>query len=191
MAAFALSGLQKSHAHGQNRARFSPLAPLGLRNPHKIMRARTVPSPLWGEGEGEGKHAALRGIPFTLCFLLFCSDRTRERARVVHRHHPCNPGSRPGKLPLRCPRRFFLQAIGSGAMQHPCNARPEPASLRVPPALRKHVANFQPDPPHLTFSAKFRLPDGGFRLIRPTEKSCTWAKQGALFPLAPRGRGSG
>ncbi|MPQ49512.1 hypothetical protein GBC03_21600 [Citrobacter telavivensis] len=47
----------------------------------------------------------------------------------------------PGNFVLR----LFLQAIGSGATQHPCFARPEPASLRVPPALRKHVGNFQPD----------------------------------------------
>ena len=39
-------------------------------------------------------------IPFTLCSLLFCRDRTRERARVVHCHPPGDPGSRPGKSPL-------------------------------------------------------------------------------------------
>ncbi|MDU6687000.1 MAG: hypothetical protein E6470_25850, partial [Enterobacteriaceae bacterium] len=33
-------------------------------------------------------------IPFTLCSLLFYSDRTRERARVARRHHPGDPGSR-------------------------------------------------------------------------------------------------
>jgi hypothetical protein len=64
------------------------------------MRAQSVPSPLRGEGKGEGKHAALVTIPFTLCSLLFCSARTRERARVVHRHHPGDLGSRPGKSPL-------------------------------------------------------------------------------------------
>ncbi|MGY6027327.1 hypothetical protein ACUY4Q_000216 [Phytobacter sp. AG2a] len=31
-------------------------------------------------------------------------------------------------------------------MQRPCNARPEPASLRVPPALRIRFVDFQPDP---------------------------------------------
>ncbi|PWF50443.1 hypothetical protein BHT19_0005480 [[Kluyvera] intestini] len=45
------------------------------------MRARTVPSPLWGEGQGEGGNAALMAISFTLCSLLFCRHRTRERAR--------------------------------------------------------------------------------------------------------------
>ncbi len=64
------------------------------------MRARAVPSPHRGEGQGEGKYAALRGIPFTLCFLLFCRSRTRERARVVHRHRRGDPGSQPGKSPL-------------------------------------------------------------------------------------------
>ncbi|EFE07626.1 hypothetical protein CIT292_09514, partial [Citrobacter youngae ATCC 29220] len=34
--------------------------------------------------------------------------------------------------------------------KRPCKARPEPASLRVLPALRKHVGNFQPDQPRLT-----------------------------------------
>ncbi|GJL33940.1 hypothetical protein TUM17576_07600 [Enterobacter hormaechei] len=33
-------------------------------------------------------------IPFTLCSALFYNDSTRERARVAHRHHPGNPGSR-------------------------------------------------------------------------------------------------
>ncbi len=52
-----------------------------------------------------GEHAALRGIPFTLCSLLFCNTRTCERARAVHRHRPGDPGSRPGKSPLaRCIR---------------------------------------------------------------------------------------
>ncbi|AUO65595.1 hypothetical protein FOT72_03570 [Citrobacter amalonaticus] len=49
-------------------------------------------------------------------------------------------------MSLRDTLRLFLQAIGPGATQHPCFARPEPASLRVLPALRKHVGNFQPDP---------------------------------------------
>ena len=57
------------------------------------MRARTVPSPLWGEGQGEGENAALMVIPFTLCSLLFNSARTRERARAAHRHRPGDPGS--------------------------------------------------------------------------------------------------
>ncbi|RSB18191.1 hypothetical protein EGK65_00275 [Citrobacter farmeri] len=48
-------------------------------------------------------------------------------------------------MSLRDTLRLFLQALGSGATQHPCFAPPEPASLRVPPALRKHVGNFQPD----------------------------------------------
>ncbi|TRL71460.1 hypothetical protein FMM65_10970 [Citrobacter youngae] len=55
---------------------------------------------------------------------------------------------------LRNTLRLFLQATGPGAMQRPCKARPEPASLRVLPALRKHVGNFQPDQPtsnHLYF----------------------------------------
>ncbi|ATX95355.1 hypothetical protein AM349_04300 [Citrobacter freundii] len=42
-------------------------------------------------------------------------------------------------------------------MQRPCKTHPEPASLRVLPALRKHVGNFQPDQPtpgHLDFLFK-------------------------------------
>ena len=35
------------------------------------------------KGKGEGKHAALRVIPFTLYSLLFYRSRTRERAKVV------------------------------------------------------------------------------------------------------------
>ncbi|AUZ69550.1 TPA: hypothetical protein JDY45_04735 [Citrobacter freundii] len=60
-------------------------------------------------------------------------------------------------MPLRGPLRLFLQATGPGAMQRPCKTRPEPASLRVLPALRKHVGNFQPDQPtpgHLDFLFK-------------------------------------
>ncbi|RDT51994.1 hypothetical protein DXF93_23730 [Escherichia coli] len=33
-----------------------------------------------GEGQGEGENVALVVMPFTLCALLFCRDRTRERA---------------------------------------------------------------------------------------------------------------
>ncbi|HAU6420933.1 TPA: hypothetical protein JD893_05065 [Citrobacter freundii] len=50
--------------------------------------------------------------------------------------------------------RLFLPAPGSGARKRPCKTRPEPASMRVLPALRKHVGNFQPDQPtpnHLRF----------------------------------------
>ncbi|TCC84672.1 hypothetical protein EY915_00250 [Citrobacter braakii] len=57
-------------------------------------------------------------------------------------------------MPLRGPLRLFLQATGPGARKLPCKTRPEPASLRVLPALRKHVGNFQPDQPtphHLYF----------------------------------------
>ncbi|HAT7999524.1 TPA: hypothetical protein GF082_08535 [Citrobacter braakii] len=50
-------------------------------------------------------------------------------------------------MPLRGPLRLFLQATGPGARKRPCKTRPEPASLRVLPALRKHVGNFQPDQP--------------------------------------------
>ncbi|PSF20660.1 hypothetical protein C6985_20700 [Escherichia coli] len=57
-------------------------------------------------------------------------------------------------MPLRGSLHLFLQATGPGARQRPCKTRPEPASLRVLPALRKHVGNFQPDQPtpdHLSF----------------------------------------
>ncbi|POT32040.1 hypothetical protein C3425_07695 [Citrobacter braakii] len=57
-------------------------------------------------------------------------------------------------MPLRGPLRLFLQASGPGARKLPCKTRPEPASLRVLPAFRKHVGNFQPDQPtpdHLRF----------------------------------------
>jgi len=46
----------------------------------------------------------------------------------------------------RGPLSFSFRLIGSGAMQRPCNARPEPASLRVAPALRIRFVDFQPDP---------------------------------------------
>ncbi|AYL62177.1 hypothetical protein CUC49_11280 [Citrobacter pasteurii] len=58
---------------------------------------------------------------------------------------------------LRNPLRLFLQATGPGAMQHPCRSHPEPASLRVLPALWIHVGNYQPDQPtphHLRFLFK-------------------------------------
>jgi len=123
-------------------------SPLGLRDPHKIIRARTVPSPLWGEGKGEGKHAALGVIPFTLCSLLFCHARTCERARVVHRHRPGDPGSRPGKSPLA---RFTahipsgLSGTGEG------NVRVKSPSPRIParrPGLTDTLRRFSAGPCH-------------------------------------------
>jgi hypothetical protein len=191
MAAFALSGLQKSHAHGQNRARFFPLAPLGLRNPHKIMRARTVPSPLWGEGEGEGKHAALRGIPFTLCFLLFCRSRTRERARAVHRHRPGDPGSRPGKSPLarstqRIPSGLSGTVEGNVPVKSPSPRiparRPGPADT-----LRRFSAG--PTTPHLLC----KISIAGWRLspYPAYRKVMHMGKTGRAFPPRPSGERAG
>ncbi|AST78657.1 hypothetical protein CI104_05970 [Citrobacter farmeri] len=62
---------------------------------------------------------------------------------------------------VNSPCRMALRLSG---LRH-CFARPEPASLRVPPALRKHVGNFQPDqstPYHLRsllFYSEMTLPE--------------------------------
>ncbi|GJL35789.1 hypothetical protein TUM17576_26090 [Enterobacter hormaechei] len=70
-----------------------------MRDPYKKCEHDRSPLPE-GEGQGEGENAALVVIPFTLCSLLFYNDSTRERARVAHRRHPGDPGSRQGKSPL-------------------------------------------------------------------------------------------
>jgi hypothetical protein len=58
-----------------------------------------------GEGWGEGEHTAQVVIPFTLRSLLLCHHNTGERARVAHRHHPGNPGSRQEN------RRFAMPSV--------------------------------------------------------------------------------
>jgi hypothetical protein len=60
----------------QQKADYFPSSqpsPQRKRDPHKIIRARTVPSPHRGEGQGEGENAALKVIPFTFMFLAFLS----------------------------------------------------------------------------------------------------------------------
>ncbi|VTP16601.1 hypothetical protein PUATCC27989T_04577 [Phytobacter ursingii] len=92
----------------------------------------------------EGGNAALVVIPFTLCSLLFCRDRTRERARVAHRHHPGDPGSRPGKSPLA--RSMML-------MSSDFRVGDQPASLQAIPSARFPAGGpGQPSTPH-RFSA--------------------------------------
>ena len=85
-------------------------------------------------------------IPFTLCSLLFYRSRTRERARAAHRHRPGDPGSRPGKSPLRGPLVLCRLTFGSGTSLHPCRLSPPPASLRAAPVSRQRLIDFQPDP---------------------------------------------
>ncbi len=48
--------------------------PCGLRDPYKKL-ARSAPSPLWGEGWGEGIHATQVVVPFTLRSALLCQPR--------------------------------------------------------------------------------------------------------------------
>ncbi len=45
------------------------------------MRARTVPSPLWGEGQGEGENAAREVGSVHRMFMAKCHPRTRERVK--------------------------------------------------------------------------------------------------------------
>ena len=81
-------------------------------------------------------------IPFTLCSLLFCHARTRERARVARRHHPGDPGSRPGKSPqARSTHRIPSGSSGTGEG----NVRVKSPSPRVAPALQIRFVDFQPD----------------------------------------------
>ncbi len=118
--------------------------PCGLREPYNKL-ARSAPSPLWGEGWGEG-NMRLRWwfrSPYVLHFSV--SRVTRERARGARRLPPGYPGSRPGKSPLRGALSLFLQAFGSGTSLHPCRLCPLGASLRLAPALRKRFGDFQPD----------------------------------------------
>jgi len=100
------------------------------------------------KGKGEGKHAALVTIPFTLCSLLFYNARTCERARMVHRHHPGDPGSRPGKSPLA----LFTQRIPSGLSETgEGNLRVKSPSPRIParrPGLTDTLRRFSAGPSH-------------------------------------------
>ena len=85
-------------------------------------------------------------IPFTLCSLLFCRDRTRERARVAHRHHPGDPGSRPGKSPLA--RSMMLMSSDFRVGDQPASLQAIP-SARFPaggPGQPQRLIDFQPDP---------------------------------------------
>ncbi len=118
--------------------------PCGLREPHEKM-ARSAPSPLWGEGWGEG-NMRLRWWFRSLYVLHFSFSRiTRERARGARRLPPGYPGSRQRKSPLRGTLSLFLQAFGSGTSLHPCRLCPLGASLRLAPAFRKRFGDFQPD----------------------------------------------
>ncbi len=118
--------------------------PCGLRDPHKKW-ARSAPSPLWGEGWGEG-NMRLWWRFRSLYVLHFSVSRvTRERAKGARRRPLHNPGSRQRKSPLRGALSLFLQAFGSGTSLHPCRLCPLGASLRLAPALRKRFVDFQPD----------------------------------------------
>ncbi|MDH6160632.1 hypothetical protein M2354_000287 [Leclercia adecarboxylata] len=110
-----------------------------------LILAWSAPSPLWGEGWGEG-NMRLRWW-FRSPYVLHFSVRrvTRERARGARRLPPGYPGSRQRKSPLRGALSLFLQAFGSGTSLHPCRLCPLGASLRLAPALRKRFVDFQPD----------------------------------------------
>ena len=85
-------------------------------------------------------------IPFTLCSLLFCRDRTRERARVAHRHHPGDPGSRQRKSPLA--RSMMLMSSDFRVGDQPASLQAIP-SARFPaggPGQPQRLIDFQPDP---------------------------------------------
>jgi len=77
-----------------------------------------------------------------------CFSVTAQPVNVpgwLNRHHPGNPGYRQRKSPLRGPFVLFLPAIGSGTSLHPCRLCPLGASLRLAPAYRKRLSDFQPD----------------------------------------------
>ncbi|AUV00060.1 hypothetical protein C2U51_03040 [Enterobacteriaceae bacterium ENNIH1] len=100
---------------------------------------------------------ALVVIPFTLCSLLFCRDRTRERAWVAHRHHPGDPGFRPGKSPLARSIRLMSSDFRVGD---------PPASLQAIPSARFPAGGpGQPSTPH-RFSAGPCHRCHGFILIK-------------------------
>ncbi|ORJ48982.1 hypothetical protein B2M27_17910 [Kluyvera intermedia] len=99
---------------------------------------------------------ALVVIPFTFCSLLFCSDKTGERARVAHRRHPGDTGSRPGKSPLA--RSMML-------MSSDFRVGDQPASLQAIPSARFPAGGpGQPSTPH-RFSAGPSHRCNGFILI--------------------------
>ena len=81
--------------------------------------------------------------PCVRCFSV--NHVTCERARGARRLPPGNPGSRPGKSPLRGPFGLFPSAFGSGAILHPCRSPPLGASLRLAPACGQRLSDFQPD----------------------------------------------
>ncbi|NTX68925.1 hypothetical protein FCH31_05655 [Lelliottia amnigena] len=84
-------------------------------------------------------------IPFTSCSLLLWTIRIGERARAAQSPPPWRPGLPARKSSLCDTLSLFLQAIGSGAILHPCRSRPLRASLRVAPAFRKRFGDLQPD----------------------------------------------
>ncbi len=121
----------------------------------------------------EGGNVALVVIPFTLCSVLFCRDRTRERARVAHRHHPGDPGSRPGKSPLA--RSMML-------MSSDFRVGDQPASLQAIPSARFPAGGpGQPSTPH-RFSAGPCHRGNGFILMTRCHRCKTSYDQGFLSP---------
>ena len=112
----------------------------------------------------------LRRVPFAFCSLLLWHSLTRERVKGVLRHALNNPGSRPGKSPLRGPFALCRLPFGSGPSLHPCRPSPPPASLRAAPVSRQRLIDFHAGPTaSLRFSAfqinsfrfeqQFRRPD--------------------------------
>ncbi len=112
----------------------------------------------------------LRRVPFAFCSLLLWHSLTRERVKGVLRHALNNPGSRPGKSPLRGPFALCRLPFGSGPSLHSCRPSPPPASLRAAPVSRQRLIDFHAGPTaSLRFSAfqinsfrfeqQFRRPD--------------------------------
>ena len=74
--------------------------------------------------------------------MLFCHTRTRERARVAHRHHPGDPGSRPGKSPLaRSTQRMPSGLSGTGEGNLPVKS-PSPRIPARRPGLQETLRRF-------------------------------------------------
>ncbi len=140
------------------------------------MRApdRTVQSPL-----PSGERVRVRGTcgsggsSVHLTSTATLSPGTGERAKGARRRPLCNPGSRPGKSPLRGAFGLFPPAFGSGTSLHPCRLCPLGVSLRLAPACGQRLSDFQPDQ--------------GIAVVLPVSDIAAWL----CHPARPNGTTSG
>ncbi len=130
--------------------------PCGLRDPYNKL-ARSAPSPLWGEGWGEG-NMRLRWWFRSPYVLHFSASRvTRERARGARRHPPWLPRLPAKKIAAsRCPQ-LIPSGFRVGHQPASLQAMPLGASLRLAPACGQRFGDFQPDSRSLTLLSRLNV----------------------------------